>query len=98
MPRHRAIGSRFAGAHLRRAAPAPCSGSMAIWTLERLFESPAAIVAREREKVAAQRREEEGGEADPPSFECRLCGYEWKNPGYCPVCLADTMRRVIAAR
>jgi rubrerythrin len=63
-----------------------------IGTLDRLFESPAAIVAREREKVAARRREEDGGEADPPTFVCRLCGYEWQHRGYCPICLAETMQ------
>ncbi|HKE19638.1 MAG TPA: hypothetical protein VKB80_32400 [Kofleriaceae bacterium] len=63
-----------------------------VWTLDRLFESPAAIVAREREKVAARRREEDGGEADPPTFVCRLCGYEWQHRGYCPICLAETMQ------
>ncbi len=65
-----------------------------IWAFERLIEPPYAIEAREREKVAAQRREEDGGEADPPTFQCRVCGFEWLHRGYCPTCLADTMKPV----
>lgn len=60
--------------------------------LEKLFESPAAIEAREREKVAELRYQQKGGDADPPTFECRVCGYQWQERGYCPTCLADTMR------
>jgi rubrerythrin len=66
-----------------------------IWSLERLFEPPASIEAREREKLAARRREEDGGEADPPTFVCRVCGFEWQERGYCPSCLADTMKPVV---
>ena len=58
------------------------------------MEPPSAIESRERERVAAQRREEDGGEADPPTFQCRLCGFEWQHRGYCPSCLADTMKPV----
>jgi rubrerythrin len=69
---------------------------MPIWALERLFEPPASIEARLREKKAAVRRNQDGGEGDPPSprFRCRVCGHEWSEPAYCPVCLADTMEKV----
>jgi len=53
--------------------------------------------------VEAQHREEElktEGElprrahaADPPRFCCRICGHVDTQGGYCPTCLADTMKR-----
>jgi len=62
-----------------------------IWSLERLFDTPAAIEQRDRAKVASERLERDDGAADPPTYRCRVCGHEWPVRGYCPSCLADTM-------
>jgi rubrerythrin len=61
-----------------------------VWSLERLFEHPVKIEMREREQIAS-RRGEPGQTADPPTFQCRVCGFEAPDPSYCPTCLADTM-------
>lgn len=71
---------------------------MSIWALEQLFEPPASIVARDREKRAAVRQNHTGGESDPPTFRCRVCGHESPERGNCPECLADTMVEVPPVR
>ncbi len=65
-----------------------------VWPLERLFDTPSAIEAAERDKLASERLERDGGDAEPPTFRCRVCGHEWAVRSYCPSCLADTMQPV----
>lgn len=69
-----------------------------IWPLEQLFEPPARIEQRLREKEAAIRIENQGDDGDPPLFACRVCGLEACERHYCPACLADTMVPVRRAR
>jgi rubrerythrin len=63
---------------------------MAIFELERLFDPPAKIEARAREKaqdLAGARKIDD----DPPRFRCRVCDHRSEAGEYCPTCLADTM-------
>jgi len=69
-----------------------------IWPLERLFESPAKIEERQREKQGAAHAEANDEEGDPPTFRCRVCGYEGPQRVFCPDCLADTMVALEPAR
>lgn len=61
-----------------------------IHTLKKLVDP---IAAREEEAEIRAHRETpfEQQAADPPTFTCRVCGYQDREGNYCPHCLAPTM-------
>lgn len=66
---------------------------MPIFALDRLFDPPARVEAREREHEATVRgvKQKDGAPPERARFRCRVCGYTAPDPAYCPDCLADTM-------
>ena len=75
-----------------------------IWTLKKLVDPIA-----HRQEAAALKKEREQPRysmaGDPPDpgaageehpHVCTFCGHESREPEYCPVCLADTMRPVVS--
>ena len=65
---------------------------MSVFSLERLFDPPSKVEAREREKtqdLAGTRKVDD--DPEPPRFRCRVCDLRSPERGYCPECLADTM-------
>jgi hypothetical protein len=53
---------------------------------------PVAAHAREEERRVL-REEPKRDDAAPPMFACRVCAHRSPDGSYCPVCLADTMRK-----
>jgi rubrerythrin len=64
-----------------------------IESLRKLTDPVRARAAEEERRVVRElpRRAATGA---PPHFRCRVCGQEEEQGGYCPRCLADTMKRV----
>jgi hypothetical protein len=58
--------------------------------LDQLFETPAQIERRARERQAEVRGQKHA-EGDPPIHRCRLCGWEAPESRFCMRCLAETM-------
>jgi rubrerythrin len=68
---------------------------MSVFQLERLFDPPATVEARERERE----QDLQGSRTRDPKprwFRCRVCAFESTEGEYCPHCVADTM--VLGAR
>ncbi len=51
------------------------------------------IAAREEEAEIRDHRQQpfQAEQGDPPTFTCRVCGYQDQEGSYCPTCLAPTM-------
>jgi rubrerythrin len=59
---------------------------------------PVQAEAREQERRKDREQPQRANAAAPPEFECRVCGHRATNGAHCPVCLADTMKRVRVGR
>ncbi|MES1208642.1 MAG: hypothetical protein ABUS79_22115 [Pseudomonadota bacterium] len=64
-----------------------------IESLRKLVDPVQARAEEEERRVLREQpvREAKGA---PPRFRCRVCAQEDDQGGYCPRCLADTMKRV----
>ncbi len=63
-----------------------------IQSLKRLVDP---IEARDEEAEIRAHREQplQAEQSEPPTFICRVCGYQDREGSYCPACLAQTMER-----
>jgi hypothetical protein len=57
---------------------------------------PVGAQQREEERKVAREQPKREHPGDPPRFVCRVCALEDAQGGYCPACLADTMKRLPA--
>jgi rubrerythrin len=64
-----------------------------IESLRKLTDPVQARAAQEESRVVREHPKRAATGA-PPHFRCRVCGQEEEQGGYCPRCLADTMKRV----
>lgn len=71
---------------------------MVMSIIESLLKIVDPVQAQAREEDRRIQREQPKREVagEPPRFRCRVCGLEDRFPVFCPVCLADTMRPVVA--
>ena len=63
-----------------------------IESLKKLVD-PEQARREEEERLVARNLPQREDEGPPPTFVCRVCGHEGAEKIFCPVCLAETMRK-----
>lgn len=63
-----------------------------IESLKKLVD-PEQARREEEERLVARNLPQREDEGPPPTFVCRVCGHEGTEKIFCPVCLAETMRK-----